>query len=1197
MKFVTLHLKAVGPFTDVRLDFSAGSGELHMIYGPNEAGKTSTLRSLSHLLFGFPHLSSDNFIHANDQLRVGATLRRALGEELEIVRRRGKNSLRGSDDSTPVGEDQLARFLGGIDRDTFETIFSIDHARLVKAGDEIRTGKGRLGELLFAAGAGLAGLGEARSALARELDELFKPRADKPRINKGLAELHTVQAELKRSLLPSETWRDHDRRYREASDAADRIRGEMRIHRAEQGRLKRIKFAIPLLVKRRGIRQELDALADAKRLRPEYGGEFRAVADELRLAERDIVHANEALRDLDSRLAQLDPQRAILDAAREIESLQERLGVVENAAKDRARLEQFSQDREHQARRILRELGRPSDVEQAETLRLRVDEPALIRGLAQQFAELRVRVETARKTIARHGDQIKRSIQAIEAIESPRALESLRRAVRLARKAGDLDQMLGEARRKVTSLEKAAVTAVAQLPGWDRLPRDLMDIPVPLAATIDRWEARFRDLEQKNKSHDERLREESESLKLYESRLRALELNLDIPTESTLQSARERRERGWQLIRSDWLDGKRDQPSVETFLADFAPGTALVSAYEESVSVADILADRLRREADRVAQKAESLAQLDRSRRALNALEAERTALDQTQLELDREWSALIATLRIGDNVSTPAELRAWLRQRDQAVQILQKCDEEKQALEPLEASFGKAFGELERALAEFGECPAETATDLTALLDHAERTIERHDDLAKKRAKLEASLTTGRAEQTTAEDALTAAEDQLAAWRTTWSAMMARIGLEADALPDQAEVFLNKISELFEALKERGDFQSRIQGIDRDAVEFQADVTALSARVGLDRIDGAADTYERARELFRLSRIAQRDDQAQSDLARQREREAAKLAAAEDRRDRARISLERLCKEAGCADISEVPEAERRSTERLGLEAASKTCEEEIAVAAAGLDLDEFLRDAQRANPDALDAAIEDLDKRLNLQENELRTHDQTIGTESAELARMNGGDSAALCAERVQTLLTRLSSDVTRFATLRLAAVVLERGIERYREKSQGPIVASASALFNLLTGGSFASLQIDDDGEGHAVLKGVRPDGRLICVDGMSDGSHDQLYLALRLASLESFIRAHEPIPFVVDDILLNFDDARATAALLALAELSRQTQVLFFTHHRHIIDLAHANLPDKDIVVHELPKPGAPPALSSEPRRRTRQKTAR
>ena len=65
----------MGPFTDVVLDLSAGEQGLHLIYGPNEAGKTSTLRALSHLLFGFPHLSADNFVHPNDQLRIGGKLR------------------------------------------------------------------------------------------------------------------------------------------------------------------------------------------------------------------------------------------------------------------------------------------------------------------------------------------------------------------------------------------------------------------------------------------------------------------------------------------------------------------------------------------------------------------------------------------------------------------------------------------------------------------------------------------------------------------------------------------------------------------------------------------------------------------------------------------------------------------------------------------------------------------------------------------------------------------------------------------------------------------------------------------------------------------------------------------------------------------------------------------------------------------
>ena len=56
-------------------------------------------------------------------------------------------------------------------------------------------------------------------------------------------------------------------------------------------------------------------------------------------------------------------------------------------------------------------------------------------------------------------------------------------------------------------------------------------------------------------------------------------------------------------------------------------------------------------------------------------------------------------------------------------------------------------------------------------------------------------------------------------------------------------------------------------------------------------------------------------------------------------------------------------------------------------------------------------------------------------------------------------------------------------------------------------------------------------MRPGGtETVGIAGLSEGSADQLYLALRLASLETYLESHEPIPLVVDDILIQFDDDR-------------------------------------------------------------------
>jgi uncharacterized protein YhaN len=73
-------------------------------------------------------------------------------------------------------------------------------------------------------------------------------------------------------------------------------------------------------------------------------------------------------------------------------------------------------------------------------------------------------------------------------------------------------------------------------------------------------------------------------------------------------------------------------------------------------------------------------------------------------------------------------------------------------------------------------------------------------------------------------------------------------------------------------------------------------------------------------------------------------------------------------------------------------------------------------------------------------------------------------------------------------------------------------------------------------------------------------MSEGTQDQLFLALRLAAVGQSLEAGTHLPFLADDLFVNFDDDRARAGLEVLGELSRSTQVLFFTHHAHLKSLA-------------------------------------
>ena len=168
-------------------------------------------------------------------------------------------------------------------------------------------------------------------------------------------------------------------------------------------------------------------------------------------------------------------------------------------------------------------------------------------------------------------------------------------------------------------------------------------------------------------------------------------------------------------------------------------------------------------------------------------------------------------------------------------------------------------------------------------------------------------------------------------------------------------------------------------------------------------------------------------------------------------------------------------------------------------------------------------------------------------------------------------------IEESLQELATLRLASAALTAGIERYRSANEDPILKLASESFSQMTLGRFRGIEIALDDAGKHLLVGRRSQegpGSEVLVEQMSDGTRDQLYLALRLASLQQWNAAHEPMPLVVDDILVHFDDDRSIQTLKQLVQLSDQTQVIFFTHHQHLIELAKESLPADKVFFHEL-----------------------
>jgi uncharacterized protein YhaN len=480
--------------------------------------------------------------------------------------------------------------------------------------------------------------------------------------------------------------------------------------------------------------------------------------------------------------------------------------------------------------------------------------------------------------------------------------------------------------------------------------------------------------------------------------------------------------------------------------------------------------------------------------------------------------------------------------------------------------------GALESSLGALGETPA-ARESLAALVVRARLLIDTQEGIARQGEEIAREMERLSGELEAAAARLAVLEEDHRRWREHWGQALQPLGLGAGTRPAEANAVMEELKSFFDKLREAEVLQRRMDGIERDAGDFRARVAALAGAVAPDLAGRpaaeAAGELQRRLTAGREAHSRRQALQAQLDQEKTRRRKAEEAVAEES------SLLQAMCGEAGVAGSDALPEAERRSSRRRQLEAERAREEERLLQLGGGATVEEFIQEAAEVDPDGMAGEMGRLEEelgRLTAQRSEL---DQRIGGERTELGRMDGGDRAAGVAEEIQAVLGGLERDVGHYARLRIAGKLLAMAMERFREKSQGPILARAAGLFKRITCGSFDGLRADRDPDGNPVLVGVRArGGELVALEGMSDGSADQLYLALRLAGIEHYLERGEALPLILDDILVKFDDDRAAAALQALAELAEKTQVIFFTHHRHLLELARQRIAPECLAVHRL-----------------------
>ncbi|MBB3931351.1 uncharacterized protein YhaN [Kaistia hirudinis] len=1160
MRISRLDLIRYGKFTDYSIDFGArieGQPDLHIVYGLNEAGKTTALSAYLDLLFGIEQQTRYGFLHPYATMEIGAALE--FGGDVHELRRvkQRTNALRDAG-GQPVNEALLGTPLAGLTRDAYRMMFSLDDETLEKGGEAILESKGDLGELLFSASAGLADLSRTLEAIDAQADAIFRKRASKTRIAELKRSLDEKKAERERIDVQASAHARLVAELRQAGAAYEEALAALGAAKARHAEIGRLIDAAPLADEYAGLDEELAQLQDLPRPPTHWAADLpHLMADDTRLQTR--------LMDLDGRIDALDTDVAAIAVDETILSLGDRLerlgdaagryrGAEDDLPKRRASLD----DVEARTGVLLRALGRPDE---SEAERLLV--PAAVIGSLRDLIERRSGIvgsdasaseelATATMALERARENRDRLAGRASSDDAPR-LASLRAILGRLRQ-GDLSARLRLAERELPRLQRAADEAFAALSPWTGDAALLKALVMPDAARLEEWRRALPLLESRKAAETQRLRELAEQEHEQAARLAALRGEAGGIDDASAGDLRAERDAAWDRHRAA-MDKETAAAFEARMRADDALGGLRLARASELAEMRG-LAATLSVTRSAIERQQAQLAQTEAQWQAMET--AVRDAVPPTlailgdvplarQLARIERWSALREKA-----LAAQEGLRAA---QDEAATIRQEVSQERARLAQLLSAPGVAIDDLPLdALVEMADAALAGATERIKALEAAEAALrERADELATRRHKAER------------------ARADLDTWRASWEAALAGTWF-ADRREDPAAVrgILDALGELAAVLDKRAELRHRAEAMERDRGAFADELAALLAVLG--------ETLDAGAVLPTAEALAQRYRQAMADWERRKAKEVEREGLVEQRR---KLGEERALHAARKVEILtflDVPDllaasqALDQCVTRDRLEADRRKLATRIAAQMQAGSIEEALG---RLGGLDRDAASRELNERaIGIENLDERARELFAARTTAEnkLIAIGGDDAVARIEAERRTLLLDIEDLALTYLRLKTGALMASQALRAYRERHRSAMMNRASEAFRLITRGAYSGLATRQDKDRETLIGLAQGGGSKLASD-MSKGTRFQLYLALRVAGYEEFAAVRPSVPFITDDIMETFDEPRSEEVLRLFVRMAGSGQVIYLTHHRHLCDLARQVHPG--VRIHEIP----------------------
>ena len=1151
MRLRRLDLTRYGKFTDLMIDFGErvdGQPDFHIVYGPNEAGKSTAFSAFLDLLFGIEMQSRYGFQHGYDTMRIGGCLELSVGAR-ELVRiKKPQPTLRDAG-GAPVAENLILGDMAGLDRNAYRTMFSLDDDSLEAGGKSILASNGELGQLLFSASAGLSELSRTLSDLRSETDGFTKP----PRSSE-LYNLKAALASLRQQRDEIDTIASEYNRLAAARDAADgaytKALGERASAKADLARVGRLLTALPRAAALRRLLDELEPLSEVLGSPPGWLAELPALQQDEERHRSATALAEAEVNRLSDELVAIDVDEQALGLVGRLDRLTELRARHVTAELDlpgrRRELSRIGGEVDG----MLVRLGRRDDADPSGLL-LDAATSATLHGLIASRSGIEAKLSAATEESSLALQELTEAQRALgdatASASAPTAAAVI--PVLAALRASDHALRRRAAIRSEDRHRETLATLLPALNPWEGTVEQLAAISLPDAITVEGWLTAA----QRDEASMAQRGEEVERLETELGRRTA-----EIETMGTLSGddgdhdaadLRGRREAAWAEHRRV-LD----------------PATA--DRFEAALRRDDIASDaRVVRERD-----AAKLQELGRALAGMRAelVRARSLLVDLVERCAGRAEELAGAAAGIGPAsllVVSPAWLIAWMTRRDRALAAwgeLRQAERSRQEADDDAASLHRQLAEA-LVQAEVGFDPDAELDDLAIV---AQQAVDRDAAAQALRQAVADRQRDLRKRETALQKASLADKAWLAAWRAACSSCW--LGTAGADLPlEVIREMLATVGELGRSLGAQRDLSDRIKGMEDDQAAFGGELGRLLPSSGSDPAqrplpDLAQTLIEHVQEAGRANGTRLR---LRGELAAAQER--LRLVKADALVHARRVAG--MTGVMGAKTLQELAGKLRDAERKADLQRQAADAESDILTALRV----EGLAEARGllAAKEAPELEIEQARLAAHLEELEASTRELFAASKEAadRIMAVGGDDAAARIEERRRTKLLETEDGARRYLRLRVGIAAAEWGLWAYRDRHRSSMMTQASEAFSSISRGAYRGLRAQPEKDGD-ILVAIAADGGSKLATDLSKGTRFQLYLALRAAGYREFAKLRPPVPFIADDIMETFDDLRAEETLRVFEGMARLGQVIYLTHHDHLRALAERIVPG--IRIHNL-----------------------